>query len=142
MGELRQRAAIDVDHRELGAGIAVHERPGGAEPGRGDEQADVAIRRGAGDALHLRGLGEVGREHPRRDPVTVLQLAREFGERRLPARHEDEVEPRRGELPREGAADPVGRAGHERHGSVAVPQRGRAREGGWGERHRDHLLAE
>jgi hypothetical protein len=124
MAELRDRAAVDGDHRELVVEGGVDEGSGGSESCGGDEEADVERRALLGDRGDAARFGEVCGDHAGLDGVLGGELRGELAKDGLASRDEDDVEPRGRGLRRERAADAVGRAGDDGPRSVASKRSG------------------
>jgi hypothetical protein len=116
----QRRAAVEVEHPRHVVRIHVQQRAGAAEAGAVDQQANLQPGRGGADRVEEVVVAEVDGHDARVDGVAHGQF---IGQRRQPvgpSRGQDDVQPARGHLPGELAADARRRPGHQRPRAVAL----------------------
>ncbi len=112
--------AVHPQHLDLRVDGGVEERPGRAEPGRGDVEADVEFGGVPGHGVDAVAGGQVGGQRADRDGVSAGEVGRQFAQQLLAPGDQHEIEPCFGELPGDLPADPGRRSGDHGAGAVAV----------------------
>ena len=112
-----ERDDVDAQQLFLAREIKLGERTRRPETRTVDEQIRRVVAQQLLDALELRGVAEVGRDHPGVDAVAFAQLGSEFLEPVARSGDENDIAPAGGELLRKRAPNPRRRAGNHGYGA-------------------------